>query len=247
LHTVGGVDVLTTEPLAPGTTPNGFQFEAGVKTSLSEPGKQTAILKVGNFNFEVANTGKSKFGMMAYPGIWAESEVNPRAGEMLGGINFKGGDFIQGLFKNKDFDRWTKENPKASEWIEQMRYFELYFGIGFTGTREETILAIVSNAPGFFQRREPVQLFAPNILWNKLSHIEQVNLVTLGWDRESWDYKYYKQGWDKRPESTKKFFNNLSAEEKVAIVHLGFHAYEDYKKLLENIYSVEKEKQSNQA
>ncbi len=91
------------------------------------------------------------------------------------------------------------------------------------------MLAVVSNAPGFFERRNLDELFHPKTQWNDLTLVEQRNLIILGWHADAWDGKYDERNASKRPESVTKNRAQLSDAEKVAIVHLGFFAYEDYK------------------
>ncbi len=99
------------------------------------------------------------------------------------------------------------------------------------GTREETILAVLSQAPGFFERRSLNELFAPETHWADLTLDEQNALVALGWYAAVWDGKYHQEYKAKLPDSAHAGRQDLSDTEKVAIVHLGFHAYEDYGKL----------------
>ncbi len=52
------------------------------------------------------------------------------------------------------------------------------------------MLAVVSNAPGFFERRNLDELFHPKTQWNDLTLVEQRNLIILGWHADAWDGKY---------------------------------------------------------
>jgi hypothetical protein len=110
---------------------------------------------------------------------------------------------------------------------------EIQVAIGFQGLTEEAVLAVVSNAPGFFERRSTPALFAPELRWNDLTLREQIQLEKLGWNQPRWDFKYdVEVAADDPvygpPASLRATRQTLSAEEKVAIIHLGFRDYDDY-------------------
>lgn len=177
-------------------------------------------IKVGNFAIEADALGKHKMSVQTGLGQ-IDGEVNSSTGMFGVGLTLKGKDLAKAMRgKNATFDEWAF-------WVESI---EVQFQIGFVGTREETVLAVVSNAPGFFERRSLTELFHPKTQWNDLTLTEQRNLCILGWHADAWDGKYDPRNEAKRPGSVKKNRAALSDAEKVSIVHLGFFAYEDYKK-----------------
>ena len=202
-------------------TKKGVPVEISFKQSLGNPEKQVASVKIGEYQIEVDTLGKTKLSVQAAPGVWLDSELNAQSGVFGSGGSLKGKDLAKAMKGKSAFlDRWAG-------YIEGV---ELQVQIGLVGTREETILAVTSNAPGFFERRSLKELLSPDTQWDDLTLDEHQSLVALGWYGAVWDGKYHAQFKDKLPASVKKDRAALSDDEKVAIVHLGFYAYEDYKK-----------------
>lgn len=95
---------------------------------------------------------------------------------------------------------------------------------------DKTILAIVSNAPGFFDVRGTEEL-VKDTPWNALWLDEQVHLERLGWNQCTWDLKSY--AGVKLPESMEKDWNELEPQQKIAILRLGFRDADDYHEAIE--------------
>lgn len=205
-------------------TGSGVPVEISAKQSLGNPDKRTLTVKLGPFTIESDTVGKNKLAVQR-GAVNLEAEVNSTTGMFGTGITIKGKDLAQKMKgKGAFFDRWAP-------YVETI---EVQFQLGFVGTREETVLAVVSNAPGFFERRSIKELFDPKTQWVDLSLAEHRALVVLGWCGRTWDGKYNKPFDGQLPASVDKDRDALSDEEKVAIVHLGFFAYEDYKKQFKN-------------
>ena len=100
---------------------------------------------------------------------------------------------------------------------------QVYFGIHFQGLREDTVMAFVSSAPGFFERRSHKELLAKTTKWNDLSYAEQNKLEQLGFTMDFWDDKHNHPIKD-FPAAASKKYNELNATEQVAIVYLGFNS-----------------------
>ena len=64
---------------------------------------------------------------------------------------------------------------------------EVYVGIHFMGLTEENIVAYLSRAPGFFERRAVYEYFEPDLLWDDLTSAEKVHMATFGWTQASWN------------------------------------------------------------
>ena len=120
------------------------------------------------------------------------------------------------------------DSPRVLKLADKLRGLELAVQIGFVGERPETLLRIINNAPGFFQRRGLDALLSPNTHWVDLNLYEQAQLATLGWYQALWDGKYYKEYEDKLPDNVNKLPSELTDAEACAIVNLGFYAFEDY-------------------
>ena len=88
----------------------------------------------------------------------------------------------------------------------------------------------LTSGRGFFDRKSIDDLC--DTPWNKLVLAEQADLFKLGWNMDVWDNKYYADYKDKLPKSLQKGRYDLNDDEKVAIVDLGFHQYDDYPKLV---------------
>jgi hypothetical protein len=203
-------------------TKRGVPVEISFKQSTLYPEKRTFSLKISKFQFEKDTVGKTKLSFETAPGVWIDSEMNTRNGMFGGGLTFKGKD-LAGKLKGK--------NAYLDKVASFLQNVEVQVQLGFVGTREETILAVISNAPGFFERRSLEELFGAETRWVDLTADEQAELVALGWHGTIWDGKYHEDFKDKLPESVGKTRDELSATEKIAIVHLGFYAYEDYGKM----------------
>lgn len=201
-------------------TKNKVAGEVSYKRSVLNPEKETVNIKIGNFSIEADTLGKSKMSLQTPIGQ-VDGEANTSTGMFGAGLTLKGKPLASAMRGKSD---------KLNKWANVIETMEVQFQVGIVGTREETVLAVVSNAPGFFERRSLAELFDPKTHWNDLTLTEQRNLIILGWHADSWDAKYQPSREATRPESIKKSRAQLSDPEKVAIVHLGFFAYEDYKK-----------------
>lgn len=220
-----------------------------MKLELGEAEEYT--LKVAKvFEVEASLDGNMKFTLEPFPEapMMVQAEGNPLTGEMAGGVKFTGEQLAEqlegwgkGLKKRLGDEEYLQNWPQVKRYLERheggvdeavgkvadvLKGLELEIEVGYVGTREETILAVVSMAPGFFQRRSIKNLFDPKTLWNELTSDEHISLVNLGWTSHSWDYKY--EDLKLIPPSAKKKRDELTPAEKIAIVHLGFRAYGDY-------------------
>lgn len=202
-------------------TKSGVPVEVSFKQSVGSPDKRSLAIKAAKYQIELDTSGKAKLSAQVFPSIWVDSEMNAHTGVFGGGITFKGKELAQKV---------RAKGPKYEKWASVLETLEVQVQVGLVGTREETILATVSNAPGFFERRSLEELLHPKTQWANLNLDEQRALANLGWHAAIWDGKYHSAFADKLPESLKKTFYEFTAEERVAIVHLGFYAYEDYPK-----------------
>lgn len=205
--------------------------EASFKRSVFNPDKATVALKVADrVSIELDTLGKAKLAYAPTPGVWIETESNARSGEFGAGVTLRFKDLVEALYERNP--TWRRgqdpgtDPPAYLAWLERLAMVELQIMVGFVGTREETILAVVSGAPGFFQRRSVETLFAPSMSWADLSADERASLSALGWGAESWSLRYLDAS--VVPASARKGVGDLTAEEKIAIVHLGFYSYHDY-------------------
>jgi len=209
-------------------TKRGYPLELSFKQSLGNPEKNTIAFRMDSYAFEVDNLGKTKISVETRPGVWLDAEYSVPAAEMGIGVTIK----------FKDVAAKMKEQAKAGaavdqrllRWAEKLESVEVQGLVGFVGLREETALAVFSSAPGFFQRRSLDDLWNPETQWNDLNADEVSNLVTLGWTQDLWNMKYEEENQSKLPDSIHKTRSELVPTELIAIVHLGFYAYEDYGK-----------------
>jgi hypothetical protein len=203
-------------------TGSGVPVEVAFKQSKGNPDKQTLSVKLGKFQIDMDTLGKTKLSVETGVGT-LDGEMNPTTGMFGVGVTLKGKDLAT---------KMRGQSPSLNKWADRIENTEVQVQVGLVGTREETILAVVSNGPGFFQRRSLAELFAPGTQWVDLTLDEHQRLVDLGWYAAVWDGKYHAEYKEKLPESVGKTRDELSDVEKVAIVCLGFYAYEDYHKLL---------------
>ena len=204
-------------------------MDLAFKQSLTNPEKTSVAMRMGPYAFEQDSMGKTKLSVEMEPGMWLDAEYSVPSAEMGVGMTWKFKDIAAGMKKRAKAGERVDEG--LMRWAEKLESVEVQGLVGFVGLREETALAVVSNAPGFFQRRSPEDLFSAELQWNDLTTHELVHLVTLGWRQDVWNMKYEPEIAANLPASLKKSRGEWEAAEMVAIVHLGFYAYEDYAKL----------------
>jgi hypothetical protein len=202
-------------------TKRGVPVEIAFTQSLREPEKRKVTVKISQFQLDYDTTGKMKLSILTVPGVAVDSEANPRSGVFGAGLTFKGKDLAK-LMHGR--------SARLDKWAGILESMELQVQVGLVGTREETILATTSLAPGFFERRSLKELVDLKTQWVDLTLDEQQSLATLGWYGSIWDGRCRRDFKDKLPESLGKSPDELTAAEKVSIVRLGFYAYEDYAK-----------------
>ncbi len=210
-------------------TRNGTRVDLAFKQSLTNPEKTSVSLRMGPYAFDQDSMGKTKLSVEMEPGVWLDAEYSVPSAEMGVGFTWKFKDIAAEM--KKQAKAKLPVNEPLMRWAEELESVEVQGLVGFLGLREETALAVVSNAPGFFQRRSPEDLFSPELQWNDLVSHELVHLVTLGWRQDVWNMKYEPETAANLPASLKKTRGEWEAAEMVAIVQLGFYAYEDYAKL----------------
>lgn len=225
-------------------TKNGVVVELSEKINLLDPNEKSVVMRMGYLEVEQSNTGKRKLKMKdAIPGFTAESSYDVQSAEMYTGFNFSLKDLVRKASKSKTFkenlmknygtddvEKARNSNTGLNNFLSILENTEIGCGIGFTGTTEETVLALITSSHGFFDRKSANDLCDSS--WNKLELWEQTDLFILGWNMDLWDNKYYKDYSNKLPPSLNKDRYTLSDKEKVSIVNLGFRPYEEYGKFL---------------
>lgn len=171
--------------------------------------KSTVKAKIGDWGIEASDDGTQKvtgpFGI--------SSEGNLRRGEMGFGGTLSTHDLFRLL-------RERRGQEVADDAFRNIPNAELYLGLHFQGLREDNILAVVSRAPGFFERRSVSNLVAQTTQWTDLNLDEKTHLEALGWNMDLWDRKYFIPLSD-FPESCRTNPFELSARQRIAVVHLG--------------------------
>jgi hypothetical protein len=202
-------------------TGSGVPVEISFKQAFGNPEKRSVILKIGSYTIEKDTLGKTKMSIDS-GFVQADAEMNTTTGMFGGGVTLK--------FKALA-EKMKGKSARADKLANLIKGFELQVQLGFLGTSEETVLAAIAinHAPGFFGRRSLEELFAPKTHWVDLSTDEHANLAALGWYGAVWDGKYHKEYEKKLPASLAKLRSELTGAEAMALVNLGFHAYEDYR------------------
>lgn len=112
---------------------------------------------------------------------------------------------------------------------------EVYVGVHFMGLTEENIVAYLSRAPGFFERRAVYEYFEPDLLWDDLTHAERVHMAAFGWTQEAWDdrprtpFSEFPDAVYSDPtqaNSSVEQFLSLSPEQKLAAARLGIQRHD---------------------
>lgn len=100
---------------------------------------------------------------------------------------------------------------------------KLFLGISVQGLRPDTVMAVVSNAQGFFERRPISELLSNKTMWNDLNYKEHLKLKDLGFTMAFCDDKHNHPLKDFHASATTAY-NELGPRQQVAIVHLGFNS-----------------------
>jgi len=185
--------------------PSKKSFDAGVEHELdleTGEGKLKGSLKVGAYGIEFANDGCMKVTKQLHDRVALVGETKPN--EMTMGFGTE-------ITLNKD-------DPNKADGSSK-----LFLGVSAQGLRPDTVMAFVSNAPGFFDRRPLSDLLSRNTQWNDLTYREQLKLEGLGFSMDFWDDKHTHSLRD-YPESARKQYHELAPREQVAVVHLGFNS-----------------------
>jgi hypothetical protein len=211
------------------STEKGFPIEFSLEQDPEASDKYAFEVKLGKFTIATDTSGKASLSTKGpWPGTFG-AEFSNRTGE-FGVSATLSGSALASRLRTLELD--SPEKIKyANRLAEFIEHVDLQVMVGFAGTTEETILAVTSYAPGFFERRSLKELLAPSTVWNTLSTVEQASLAALGWDSPLWDLKYSLE--KILPNSCRLTVDELSNAEKVAIVSLGFYRHEDYKIMIE--------------
>lgn len=194
----------------------GSRVEGEVNLETGEV-KKKAIVNLGPYAFEFADDGEMK---VSEGPIYAVA--NPRQETFGAGVEISFTDFLK--------RSWRRRNPGMTDeqmpgWLKMLPDAKLNLCLSFQSLRMGTVLAITSNAPGFFERRPVSSLM--RVDWASLYIDEGHHLETLGWDRQTWDMKR-RLPIDRFPESCRTRWKDLEAAEQVATVHLGLPAAEPH-------------------
>jgi hypothetical protein len=121
----------------------------------------------------------------------------------------------------------------------------IYLGVHFQSVRSETLLVIISGAPGYIERRSCDKLV--KTFWKDLTFPEEEKLRVLGWDQNLWDVKDQLKA-NKLPQSTRTAFDQLTPKQRLAAIHLGFQKkYADnWLDFWKKLPPVQEEKQSHE-
>jgi hypothetical protein len=203
------------------------KFAVEYKRSLNKPGETETTIKTGPLELEADTEGKVKAAWEVFPEIWTEAEVNPLNATFEGGLKIETKAMLEAIekipFKNHRVHQFFEK------YGEKILPKEINVHIGFVGARQETLLAITSNAPGFFERRDLSELIEAR--WNELDLDEQIHLAQLGWTQCSWDLKAY--AGSEVPKTMEEAWERFTPQEQVALIHLGFNGAEQYHELIE--------------
>jgi hypothetical protein len=205
-----------------------YPLEFTYKTSLSDLNKQSLGVKIVRFALEGDTAGKRKISIDLGRGAVVESEMNLSKATFGGGFTFKFKDLLKSIKEDDKRDGYTPS--KEITWLSYLERLEVQVQVGIAGNPDEIALAMISHAPGFFELRPESELLSEDTRWADLILDEQHSLSVLGWDCNLWNGKYHAAFQDQLPSSLQRSADELSPAERVAIVHLGFHWFEDYAK-----------------
>jgi hypothetical protein len=203
------------------------KFSIEYKRSLNKPGVTEGTIKTGPLELEADTEGKVKAAWEVFPEIWAESEVNPLNATFEGGLKIETGAMLEAIEKIPFKDR--RIHHFFEKYGKKIIPKEISIHAGVVGSRQETLLAITSNAPGFFELRDLSDLIEAR--WNELDLDEQIHLAQLGWTQCSWDLKSY--AGSEPPKTMEVGWDRFTSQQKVALIHLGFNGVEQYHELIE--------------
>jgi len=202
----------------------GSKYKLGLeyKRNLEKPDEWEVTIKTGPLELEANKEGNRKIAIEVFPAIWSESQFNPNKATFEGGLKIETEAIVKILekipVKNKHLREFFEKHGK------KIIPKEISIHAGMVGLKQSTVLALVTNAPGFFDRRDLGELVEQQ--WNALDLDERVHLTQLGWDQCAWDLKSYSDA--ELPKTMEEEWNEFTAEEQIATVHLGFNDDEDY-------------------
>lgn len=198
------------------------------KRNLKKPEEWEVTIKTGPLELEANKDGTRKIALEALPEVWAESEFNPDEATFEGGLKIETGAMLEIL------EKLPVKNKSLQEFIEKygkkVLPKEISVHAGMVGLREQTVLAVITNAPGFFDRRDLDELV--ELQWNALDLDEQIHLAQLGWNHCIWDLKSYKDA--ELPKTMEESWGDFTPEQQIALIHLGFYDVEDYHERIEH-------------
>ncbi len=235
---------LTSEATIKKISPNGFPVEVAYSQNADDINDSSFTLRIAMLQIQGpigSNATKFKVELKdVVPGVSTESSFDLKGAEMYVGVNFSLRDLMRKAEGTEGFKKWVQQHygtdlenarklhPGLNSILTSLESVEFGVGIGYSGLTEETALAVITSGHGFFDRKSIDDLC--DTKWNKLALWEQADLFKLGWNMDTWDNKYFADYKDKLPQSLQKGRSDLNSDEKIAIVDLGFHQYDDYPK-----------------
>lgn len=198
---------------------------------------ETGVAVEGEWNVESGERKVTAKGSVRGAGIELASDGQVKLKAPNGAqatYNVATNEFGQGVEIDLEsiVPEWVKDRTPDAVGNTVSRYVpsQIYVGLHMQGGQAESVLAYLTMAPGFFERRLSYEFFDPSLLWNDLSGYEQENLKLLGWTRDTWDrrgvtpYEEFPDACYSDPTmagSGPIKFNSLSEEERIAAVRLG--------------------------
>jgi len=197
------------------------------KRNLEKPDEWEVTIKAGVFEVEANKDGTRKISIEALPEVWSEAQYDPENAVFEGGLKIETKAILHILkkipLKNKTLlDFFGKYGNKIVP-------AEVSVHAGLAGLKQRTVLAVITNAPGFFEMRPLDELV--RLQWNALTLDEQTHLANLGWDLCTWDLKSYADA--ELPKSMEEEWGEFSAQEQISTLHLGFYDADDYHKRIQ--------------
>jgi hypothetical protein len=192
------------------------------KRNVEKPEEWEVTIKAGVFELEANKDGTRKIAIQALPEVWAESQYDPNQAAFEGGLKIETKAILH-ILKKIPLQNKTLLDFLA-KYEKKIVPKEVSVRAGIAGMKQRTVLALITNAPGFFEMRDLDELV--RLQWNALTLDEQTHLTNLDWDQCSWDLKSYADA--ELPKSMEEEWNKFSPQQQISTLHLGFYDGDDY-------------------
>jgi hypothetical protein len=195
-------------------SPKATPVASVVREVNTETGAEKTIFKLGltragkTWGVEIADDGETKIGIPSGPGT-VYASWNPLTAE--GGFGFC-----------MDLARFIPKSGVRHS-LGEIPSLNVCLGFHFVLITQETLLAFLCRAPGFFEQRFPEEFV--RVGWSSLTSHERRNLEILKWTQDLWEQRYQLSRSEFPDPCQKQHTSELTADQLCAAVRLWFREH----------------------